>query len=441
MYVQQPTKPKNNQSSSSVNTSNNAYQYTDKVHSPATVSDSENKEPLSNDNTGERHSSPPRSTSGLGYWLSLHYSDQGTGAFVNLMSFLCLSSAVGGVRVVEPFIVGSNIGQNASANWKEEISFSETFDSDNFHHFAESRGCNSLVPYQRFLRDAPRKVLVAQYQCKGSKRCRRCGHESVLEKGRTFSRMNGYEMVGHVCLKYGGNGTLSLAELTSQLYSHYHKSEVVVVFPLFAGVSGFGEEKFRLWMDTPTCQRRRMWNSTFNIRPSKLVTTSADNYIHRYFMGSSYISVMVRFETVIWSRKIMGPIAKTCLDRLHRKLKSLKSQFGIQTIALCLDIGHYGTLFFRRNKNALNAILPHVNSFISRTVKEGMTLYDWDNTFTSTALRHNPAFVAVMQKTIAARADVLVLLGEGSQFQKSTKAMFLVSHPEDKVVHLSNSCF
>ena len=160
MYVQQPTKQKNNQSSSSVNTRNNVYQYTDEVHSPATVSDSENKELLSNDNTGEKHSSAPRSTSGVGYWLSLHYSDQGTGAFVNLMSFLCLSSAVGGVRVVEPFIVGSNIGQNASANWKEEISFSETFDSDNFHHFAESRGCN---PYQRFLRDAPRKVLVAQY--------------------------------------------------------------------------------------------------------------------------------------------------------------------------------------------------------------------------------------------------------------------------------------
>ena len=83
----------------------------------------------------------------------------------------------------------------------------------------------------------------------------------------------------------------------------------------------------------------------------------------------------------------MGPIAKTCLDRLHRKLNSLKSQFGIQTIALFLDIGHYGTLFFCRNKNAMNAILPHVNNFISETVKEGMTLYDWDSTFTSTALR------------------------------------------------------
>jgi hypothetical protein len=433
--------PKEKQFSLSENTERNDHEH-DGLH--ATVSDSEDDEQSSIDGTGEIgqiHSFTPRNMSGSGYWLALHYSDQGTGAFVNLMSLLCLSSAVGGVRVVEPFIVGSNIGQNVSANWREEISFSDIFDSGNFHLFAKSRGYSSLVPYQTFLQDAHRKVLVAQYECRDLKRCRKCGHEHVLKQGRMFSKVNGFEMVGHVCLKYGASGTMSLAELNSQLYSRYNKSEVAVLFPLFAGVSSFGAERFRLWMDTPMCQRMKMWNSTLNIRPSKLVMTSADNYIHKYLMGSSYISVMVRFETVIWSKTIMGPIVKTCLDRLHKKLSKVKSQFGITNVALCLDVGHYGSLFFRHNKNVMNAILPYVNNFISRTIKEGMTLSDWDSKFTSTALRHNPAFVALMQKTIATRGDGLVLLGEGSQFQESTKSMFLVSHPEEKVIHLSNSCF
>ena len=402
----------------------------------------QDEEPMPGVNTGILSSLSPTRTSNMGYWLVLHYSDQGTGAFVNLMTLLCLASAIGGVRVVEPFIFGSNIGQNASANWTEEISFSEIFDSENFHKFAQLRGYHSLVPYREFLTDASHKVLLVQYQCSGSKRCRRCGHRRVVEQGRTFSRMNGFKIAGHVCLEYGTDGTISLAELDNQLYPHYNKSEVVVIFPLFAGVSRFRAEGFRLWMqDTPNCQRKQMWNSISNIRPSKLVLASVDNYIQKYLKGESYMSVMVRFEIVIWSRNIMGPIVKTCLDRLHKKLDALKFQFSIKNIALCLDIGKYGTVFFRHNKPAMGTILPYVNNFISHTVQEGMTLLDWDNSFTTTAIRQNPAFVAVMQKTIAARGDLLVLLGEGSQFQDSTKSMFLVSHPEERVIHLSNSCF
>ena len=148
----------------------------------------QNKNPISTDyiETGE---TPTHGTSGMGYWVGLHFSDQGTGSFVNLMSFLCLSTAVGGVRVVEPFMVGSNVGQNASANWTEEVSFSDIFNSDEFHRFAKSKGYSSLVPYHTFLQDAPRKLVVAQYKCTGLHRCRTCGHEDILEQGRTFAKL------------------------------------------------------------------------------------------------------------------------------------------------------------------------------------------------------------------------------------------------------------
>ena len=378
--------------------------------------------------------------SGEGYWVGLHFSDQGTGAFWNLNTFLCLSSSVGGVRVVEPFLLGSNLGQNASAHWREQVPFSDVFDLDEFNSFVRSRGFGSLVPYHTFLANAPRKLVVAQYKCTTSHRCRTCGHKDVLEQGRIFSKLNGFEMVGNVCMDYGSTGKMTLGEFTSQLYSKYNKSEVVVVFPLFAGVTGKSED-FRLMMTLTKCNRGNLATIS-NIKPSQLVETSAGNYIQKYLKGGSYISVMLRFETIIrpQPQKRKAAIARRCLNRLHMKIDELKPKFGVTSTALCLDIGKYGSWYFRRFSEAMDAIFPSVNEFISQTVEEGLTLSDWEGMFTNTALRLNPGFIAVMQKAIAARGDVLLLVGGESSFQRSAKSAFTQSHSEDKVINLGMSC-
>ena len=380
-----------------------------------------------------------KNTSGKGYWIGLHFSDEGTGAFMNLMSFLCLASSVGGVRVVEPFVFGSYVGQNVSANWTNEVPFSEVFDSVEFHRSAKTHSFSSLVPFRTFLKDAPRKVLIGQYKCTDLSLCRTCGHKDVLEQGRIFSKLNGFEMVGHACIDYRSSGKMTLEEFTSKLYRTYNKSEVVVLFPLFGGVTYFKKEGFRLFLNLQKCTRS---SEVFNInKPSKLVIASANNYIHQYLEGAPYISLMVRFELVINNKTKWKVFVKTCLDHLQKKVNDIKLKYGIRNIALCLDIGTYGSVFFRTKKPFyVKQILPHINQFISQTVKEGMTLSDWDYTFTNTTLRKNPGFVAVMQKTIASKADVLVLLGPSS-FQRSAESMFLHSHSKKDVIHLGKSCW
>ena len=375
--------------------------------------------------------------SGMGYWIGLHFSDRGTAAFANLMSLLCLASSVGGVRVVEPFVFGSHVGQNVSANWTNEVPFSEVFDSGEFHQFAKSHKFSSLVPFHTFLKNAPRKVLIGQYKCTDLSLCRTCGHKDVLEQGRIFSKLNGFEMVGHSCMDYRSSGKMTLEEFTSQLYSTYNKSEVVVLFPLFGGVNNF-KQGFRLFLNLPKCTRQAVGSITLN-KPSKLVIASANNYIHQYLEGAPYISLMVSFQLTI-SQKTWNTSLKTCLDHLKKKLDGIKSKYGIRNVVLCLDIGTYGSAFFRTNKHLVRHILPYINQFISQTVKDRMTLSDWDYTFTNTSLRNNPGFVAVMQTTIASKADVLVLLGPSS-FQRSAESMFLHSHSKNNVIHLGKSCW
>ena len=101
-------------------------------------------------------------------------------------------------------------------------------------------------------------------------------------------------------------------------------------------------------------------------------------------------------------------------------------------------MGKYGS--DQISKTTMNATSTVYNSFLSKAVRDGMTLAELDSRFTNTTLIDKPGFVAMMQKTIAARGDVLVLLGGKSQFQKSTLEYYNSLHKKPKVYILSESC-
>ena len=374
----------------------------------------------------------------VGYFLALDFSDQGTGSYINIISFLCFASELGGVRVVEPFLVGSVFGQFVHATEAEETKFSDVFDYDVFKSFVLSKNYSPPVSYDTFLKNAPRKLLLAQYQCFGE-RCKSCGHEDVLEKGRMFSEMNGFEMVGHVCLKYRHNWTLTYTEIEQQLYATYNRSEVVVLFVRFGGIQAGrfnGKGGYTLLMSPTSCDRKQYF-ALSKIRPSQLVITSADNYIYKYLKDKQYISVMVRIEKIYRTKPhikrnftdIAPALTKSCVRFLLRKLAFLKKKHAISATFLCLDVGDYGSTMFR-DEQYLTPILPYFDNLVSQTISHGMTLSEWDKTFGTVALRQDPGFIAVMQKVIAARGKVLVLMGGASTFQASTKEMYNSLHPE-----------
>ena len=75
--------------------------------------------------------------SGKGYMFALGYHNQGTGSFVNLMSFRCFASLIKDINIVEPFMAGSILGLNVSMrNWTEELTFSNIFDRKAVEKFA-----------------------------------------------------------------------------------------------------------------------------------------------------------------------------------------------------------------------------------------------------------------------------------------------------------------
>ena len=133
--------------------------------------------------------------------------------------------------------------------------------------------------------------------------------------------------------------------------------------------------------------------------------------------------------------------AKTrkCLGNLMQRLNRTKNDNGIEDTFVCLDIGKYGSEWLR-SQAVINNLGPEYDSFLSQVVQDGMTLAELDSTFTKSALMHNPGFVAMMQKTIAAKGEVLVVIGGSSNFHKSTIEMYKSMHRNQKILMLPNSC-
>ena len=378
---------------------------------------------------------PPRHDQ-HGYMLSLAFRDQGTGYFVNLMCLRCFASAIGGVRVVEPFVLGSHIGLNLSvSNLTKELRFNDLFDSRATESFAMRKKYSDMVPFEEFLSNAPRKLLVVQHKCFPC--AITCGHEKALQKGEKFARIYGFQVVDHICLEYAESGKTTIRDIEKQMYKEYNKSEVTVLFTYFNGIQrGSYDPKhvFRMFISLPACYRD--YNIIYPaIRPSQSVRKSADYYIERYLHNKTYITVMIRIERVIKPNDIKQQL-KPCLDYLLQHLKRIKSDTGIKNVFICVDVGKYGS----KRMHKMNINLTVYDSFFSQALGDGMTLAELDSRFTKTALRDNPGFVALMQKTIAARGDVLVLLGGKSKFQKSALEYYNSLHKKPKVYMLSESC-
>ena len=371
--------------------------------------------------------------SGKGYMFTLFFRDQITVAFANLMSLACFSSKIGNIRVVEPFVFGSRLGLNVNASLTNATRLTDLFDIRGAHELAKKKHFNfDVASFDDFLKDAPRKLLIVDHI--GGE----CGHQN---NGRIFAEQNGFELVGSICLHYDRSGKTPLREIEKQIYHKYSKAEVTVMFNYFGGLES---GKFnpatvhRLYITLPReCYRRdsRIYSV---MKPSPLVTQCADRYIQTYMQHEKYLSVMIRLERILPpGTKGMKQIecAKKCLRSFILRLMVIKKQYGVNYVFMCLDVGKYGSDIMA---NGVSALRPVYDSFLLQTI--GFTLSEYDSTFTNITTRDNPGFVSMVQKTIAAKGEVLVLVGKGSNFHTSARALYGQLSKKNNVVQIDNSC-
>ena len=382
------------------------------------------------------------SPSPRGYFVVLHYTDQITGAVTNLKSLMCLAKKIGGVEVVEPFVRGSRLGLNVSANWTQEMKMMDIFNYEVWNKAVSFSKFGRLVPFKTFLRNAPRKVVLVQYCFKS---CYPCGHGHVISQGKMFCEMNNFELIGHECLTYRKRDIHDLASIKAFLYSKYKKSEVVIVFDTFGGINtarNRGGKDFRFEANIWQCSR--WWVSGYScLSSSQSVVSDANSYIEKYMNHSSYISVMIRLERVLRaSGSSYDPslVVSKCYTNVLFKVAYIRKKTRLEHVYLTLDIGQYGSDTFRNSTDqaVVKRIEDLTEEFISRLYRRDMTVSEWDGRYTNITTIKKSGYISVVQKEIAARGELLVLVsGETSSFQTSARLLHQKYHKKPQVYSLS----
>ena len=301
-----------------------------------------------------------------------------------------------------------------------------------------------FVPFQTFMANAPRKLVVVQY-CTSLDICRPCGHEDIISKGRIFCELNDFQLAGHECLTYDREKKLSLSSIETQLYSNYSKSEVVLMFDLYGGTENqeyIERHDYRLF--SRECSRNETRDFTA-LAPSQSIVADTDRYIQKYLKGLHYISIMIRMEKVFIRSSVptenQPTVAKSCLDNILKRLTKIKKETGIEHVFLTLDVGHYGSNIFREYiTEGRKSVQQYIENFMCTIFKRNTTISEWEKRFASISGRKNPGYISVLQKEIAAKGDILVLVGGESTYQESAKNRYNKLHSMRKVFALNLKC-
>ena len=181
------------------------------------------------------------------------------------------------------------------------------------------------------------------------------------------------------------------------------------------------------------------------LAPSQSIVADADRYIQKYLNGLHYISIMIRMEKVFIRSSVptenQPTVAKLCLDNILERLTKIKKETGIEHVFLTLDVGHYGSNIFREHiTEGRKSVQQYIENFMSTIFKRNTTISEWEKRFASISGRKNPGYISVLQKEIAAKGDVLVLVGGDSTYQTSARNRYNKLHSMRKVFALNLKC-
>ena len=383
--------------------------------------------------------------SSLGYIMALHYSDQLTGSCANVFNLQCFAGHhLDNVYVVEPFLLMTSVlGTNLSSynNWhnlptENSVKLSNIFDIKAWSNYSDSRHYSPLVSWESFIQKHPTFMILVYHTWNLE-----CNHQDHLDKvmidaTKNFVQENGFEIVRHVCLDFRKIGVISPKSLVDKIYGPYNPSSVVVIFNVWGGIILDKVTNFRLGVSGTHCNRL---NDQRLSRHSELVSRDVIKYTSKFMNNTKkYVAVMIRFEYYGIKHKLINQSPESqrkrlleCFQNIGSKLESLKHDKSIKHTLLTIDFSKHGSKDLRGNKSpylnmtVLNETIPKLFEVM---FEKSFELDEWEQSFVSVAQFKVPGYIAIMQKTLAANSDCLLLVGGGS-FQESAKTLHNELHP------------
>ena len=392
-----------------------------------------------------------------GYIIPYAVYEQQTAAARNLWGLQLWAKSVD-MKVVEPFINEHGMSFEGLVNGTtSHLKFSELYDRDFWNSHTAERDGAPLVDWEEFLQSAPRKmILVLPHIIYGRKAARidiidkprkiigsrSCGEIYFSESAMKYFNDLGFHYVREICIMFQEDDPLTMKQFARHILGKYESSDVTVMFAFWQGVRSSRINIRGVEVTTDN-------TISVGLMPSKKVIKESDHYVRQFVpAGSKYFGVMVRVERALRVFSKAHGLDKTmkymtqCANRLG-KLGQFKNHRKWKR-TLAIDMGRFGS------KGLLNGCLRGERDcgtdklfglFFTSVFGSSWSIEEYEDSFTKYISNDNPAYIAQVQRTIAARSDCMVMVGGKSNFQAAAISFYKYFHSNVSEQCIIYHCF
>ncbi|XP_065905247.1 uncharacterized protein [Dysidea avara] len=381
-----------------------------------------------------------------------NFEEQTNGAR-NLWQLEIWSKLVG-MKVAEPFAVDSNFGvMGVTSTFSQALRFSDYYDIEDWNHKVTKFGGNPLVKWEDFLSTAPRNAIlfytvlrrgpqspIFSYGKDDIKKYNPGKYEQITKDDMVWieKNFNITKVVNYV--RGSVRQPMILEQFKSSIFGSLKPNEVTLII-----VNWFGTERVKF----------RPSDSAFNaaanvqfffphepnyatlvISPSQRVLNAYKSYVSNYIGDRKYIGIAFRTHNVLYYAPGHHLAEKSkylfdCSKSLSHLLEKIRSKWGI---FLAYDMGTYGSIGFY-NSLADKNLIPLRDQIMLDVFNGSLLAEQREQRLIKVAGGiTDRGFIAILEKTIATRADCIVLLGAITSFVRSSASTYISLHDTNRCI-------
>ena len=394
------------------------------------------------------------------YLFALSYYDQLTWGAIRLRSLQCWAKHSNGsmisARIVAPFVTNSHfriptVVSGESLN--DTLSFGNLFNLDVWNELGGEFGFPPVVNWSHFLQHAPRNVILVQIVYSPNQLCpevaftdKACNPERLRTFWSKALEPHSFTIQREVCINFRQQkGYITVEKFNKLIFGTLPSyAPFTMIFDEWRGNSFKLRQCFIALHDmahcSPTDQKlMNMTKQSLSLAPE--IVNVAKKYMERYLSGTgSYTAIVIRWEKILlyhfYFKKSSRFFGSKCVGMIESFLEKTYHEKHLDMAFLATDIGKYGSSTFNlydSTREGLQNVARYTDELLRHMYGKAMTWDDYETTFEVISGTTDPAFISLLQKAVAARAECLLMIGWGT-FHEHTLKLY-------QELHEGNACY
>ena len=407
----------------------------------------------------------------LGYIVALVYSGQQGAGIQALTSLQCWAGSFHlPMSIMEPLIMKTAITAMPKTRVHDskrnqtsiQLSFGDFFDLEYFNSVSKKNGYAQLASREEFFKKAPRKTIVVIMKNipRNTSEDKRVTHlvwssnnSDVCYQSKQLPQLQPFTKQGFCIIRvisslhsFARSSIFSADDMKQTIFGSLSPSDVTLIFtiwrtPWYVPVKQNSKDK------TIECKRIGNIGTKHQFQPSQRLLDDVMRYEQQFLDSHNTLAVMLRIERMLGflqqyqansSRRQAsnGPwTVDKCLNQVVKLTKQLQKKRHYGQPYVTLDVGKYGSkswnqsLFIKKG-NSMEQLEKQAKLTLMQLYSNQWTFEQWETSFSKAARGvENSGYIAAVQRTIASRAECLVLVGGGT-FQDLALQGYMYNHPD-----------